>query len=169
MVVALALAACGARGTLEAESGAVAAASTSSGSGGSAGSGGSTPAEPGRIQPDCAPNDGPAIRLVIDGGASTCFGPESTGLYVYIYGADLVNLQAGATLTIGDGVSNAETSASRIVGPTQQVVATGGTVSFSAFAKGASAAGSYHVTFTDGSTLAGSFAAVWCSGVPGCG
>jgi hypothetical protein len=161
---------CGARNSLEAASGSATASSTSSssstpGSSSGGGAGGSTP-DSARIQNDCSPNDGPAILIIVD-GSPACPSTIGSGVTIYVFDSDLVTLQAGTTLTVGSA-PNAMTQAGRVANG-QPMTAISGTVTVSAFEKQQSAAGTYDLAFSDGSTAHGAFTAVWCPGTPTCG
>jgi hypothetical protein len=153
LAFSLALPACGSRGTLE----------VATGSGGSATT--STTATTGYLQAECAPNDGPALALILDDGAA-CL-PALSGFSFLISGADLTGLHPGSTLTVAPG-ANATTQGGRITGG-QPVPMTGGTLTFTTLVESESASGSYDVTFTDGQSAAGTFTATWCNGLPMCG
>jgi hypothetical protein len=116
---------------------------------------------------DCGPTDAPGIGLEID-DTSICSVPQVSGVYVFVTG-DLANVQLGVPLSVS-GDSNAPVQANHIVsigGPAP--AGTGGTITFTAFVKSESAAGSYDVAFSDGSTEQGDFSAVFCSGLATCG
>jgi hypothetical protein len=168
MVAILALAGCGARGALEAGHGA------GGGGTGDGGFGGGSPVELGRIQSGCAPADGPAIVMSID-GTYGCTNPPLPydGVQFLIWGPDLGALEAGTqqTLMIGSGV-NSPTQGTHIVmvgSSSSDIPAVSGSLTFTTFVSGQSATGSYEVSFQDGTTGKGAFSALWCPGQTPCG
>jgi hypothetical protein len=175
----MALLGCGARNELLVESDAAA-----GGAGGGRADAGSTSASTGggasaslaHLQASCAPNDGAAILLSVDG--TTSCAPSTTpigALQFLVWGSDLMGLRPslgpGSTLTIGDGVS-ALAQGYRMVevgSSAMPTPMTSGTLVFTIYLAAESATGSYDVTFSDGSTAQGSFDAVSCPQGATCG
>jgi hypothetical protein len=90
-----ALLGCGARNELLVDSGTT--------SGGTSTGHGSSPSLA-HFQASCAPNDGPAILLILDGTTSCAPSPTPIGtLQFLVWGADLTSVGPGSTLTISGG------------------------------------------------------------------
>jgi hypothetical protein len=158
-VLALALWGCGAHSALQ----------TASGGTGSGGSATTFPSFTGRFSESCAPTDGPAFGIDLDGSSSCELSTLPTGgVQFLVWGSDLDSLETGAaTLTVGGDV-NAFTQGYRVLsGSVTQV--TGGTLTISTYTAGQSATGSYDVTLADGSAAQGTFHVVWCPGGGQCG
>jgi len=177
MILALLLAGCGARGALvigggEAGSTGAGGSSGAGGSPGTGGAGGGGPAPNGWIGATCAPADGPAIALHVDGHGTCTPSPTLlSGVWFYLWGPDLTGLQSGAVFTISPD-TNAPGQGVRVVVMGTQSVATtvvGGTVTFTSVVQNASATGTFDVTLMDGTAAQGSFDAVWCPGGATCG
>jgi hypothetical protein len=171
--LALALIGCGARDALLVEGTSstrtTTTGTTSTGAGASTSSGGG--AALGHFQASCAPNDGPAILLSVDG--TTSCAPSATpvgALQFLVSGADLATLGSGAVLTLSAD-PKAPTQGWRVVpmGSPYVTPMTGGTLVFTGYLQGQSATGTYAVTFSDGSAAQGSFDAVGCPGGGQCG
>jgi hypothetical protein len=168
-ILSAALWGCGARSEL-----AVGAGGGNTGTDTSAGGssvGGSTA---GFIQPICydctalvscsVADSGPGIVIVV-AGSKRC-GGAGTGVAFVVWGPDLQDLHAGSVLAVMPGV-NAFTQGYRILPAGQaRVSMTGGTLTFATYAAGQGSAGTYAVTFDDGSSAQGSFDAQWCPGDP---
>jgi hypothetical protein len=179
-IALLAVAGCGARDALHATSGSTGAGtggapstSSTSGSGtvtSSTSSSGTVGNMMAHLVPACAPADGVALGLDID-GTSTC--PEPTdqepGIQFLIWGPDLTGLHDGVTLHVSSNV-NGFTTAGRLPAPGQAMIdATSGELVFTIFVPEHGATGTYEIVLADGTTAQGSFEALACPGVPGCG
>jgi hypothetical protein len=153
MVLSLSLVCCGGRVEVN-------------GTAGSGGAGGSA-APSDHAQASCAPNDGPAVAIRMDGQTS-CAPASFAGLEVLIWGADLDALHDGASFMFGSSV-NATTQGYRANLNAQPVPVVSGSITFDTFTSGQSATGSYDVTYMDGTTEQASFNAAWCPGGATCG
>lgn len=123
------------------------------------------------ISRTCGPADGFALNLVlIDGSAAACnAAPDTSYLSFYIHdlgGADLPPI-AGATVVSTPVGSNG--TASRCDASGDCVSTEVWSITFSSYADGAGAAGSYTIHWGDGSTSSGEFNAAWCDGTFVCG
>lgn len=186
-IAILALAGCGARSALDATSGSGGAPGTGSASaaGGASGIGAASGTGPvtgstgtgilgssvAHLLPTCAPADGQAVELDID-GTSTCAGSgeQRPGLQFFIWGPDLAGLHDGVTLDVSGDVVRGYTTAGRLTTPGQMLVpATSGTIVFTTFVPHEGATGTYDITLVDGSTAQGSFRANACPGYSLCG
>jgi hypothetical protein len=123
----------------------------------------------GRLREACAPNDGRAVALAIDGTSVCSVVPTIPALTFLIWGHDLAGLHAGSALLIGPG-PNATTQAVRTLPTSRSVLRViKGSLVFTTFAQKARATGSYDVTYEDHTIEQGRFYAVWCPGAGGCG
>jgi hypothetical protein len=168
----LLFAGCGARDGLHVgsgqggSSGASSTTATSSSSSSSASSG-SPVTHHGFMRNDCAPNDAPGLGFPIY-DAPSCSAAGTTGIYVFVTGVDPAGLMPGVTLNVS-GDLNAPVQAQHVVPGGVPAPATSGTITFTSFVKDESAAGTYNISFTDGTTEQSSFTVVWCPGVATCG
>jgi hypothetical protein len=122
------------------------------------------------LVPACAPADGMALGLDID-GTSTCPGPanQEPGIQFLIWGPDLTGLHDGVTLHVSSDV-NGFTTAGRLPAPYQPVInATSGVLIFTTFSPKQGATGTFDITLADGTTAQGSFEATACPGDAFCG
>jgi hypothetical protein len=150
MTVTLALVGCGARGVLDS--------GTSEG--------GATAPEPAQMGSACGPTDGAAIEIGV--GWTTCTpSPSTPGLVFLISGADLAGLHDGSILTVTPNLSGS-TQGAHFNG-TAAVDLTSGTLEFTTYIPGASATGTYDVTWPGGAG-SGSFEVIAiCPGGGHCG
>jgi hypothetical protein len=147
--LALALAGCGARSSLE------------------VGTDGGGSVQGARMFSLCnAPMGSMSIELKVD-GVETCPPPATTfpGVLFFIWGQDLTTLQAGSVLAVG-----ADTNAPLhgfIVQPDPltngPVPLVGGSLVFATFVPQQSATGTFDVTAMDGTMEQSGFEAVWCT------
>jgi hypothetical protein len=175
LLVAMLLAACGARdhlgvasnGPAGSSGGAPTNGSTSSSTSGGSGTGGSVGLQHhlAHVRADCAPTDAPGLGFHID-DTTSCTANANPGIYVFVVGDAP---QPGVPLSISSD-PNGAVQAQRI-GPGGGATATGtgGTITFTTFVKGTSAAGSYDITFADSTTEQGDFTASFCPGIATCG
>jgi hypothetical protein len=112
------------------------------------------------IARDCAPNDGPAVRITIAESVGLSCRPdgltESLEIYVWVH-----PITAPQTVTFSSEERNGgATSCPGGLGPCS--VATSGIIELDAFVDGVGAAGHYELRFGDGGTVTGAFDASWC-------
>lgn len=114
------------------------------------------------LEPDCAPNDGPAIRLVVpaDPTNATCDFDVSTADHTYVYLFSNLPIEAPETFDLATGASAAVCGP--LVDPTSCEDATGGSITFDTYEQGTSGTGSYELILPSG-TETGSFNAIWCA------
>lgn len=119
------------------------------------------------VMDECGPADGQALRVILfDGAVPECSAdPDRRSLSLYLYGA-IFPITAGATIT-SSSASGATASAALCPGGTPPCQTSSDlTVTFDTFVDAASASGSYTITWADGSSDAGTFAAEWCTSGP---
>jgi hypothetical protein len=163
------LTACGARDDLGVASngpagssgGAPTSGSTSSGAGGTGGSVG-LQQHLAHVRADCAPTDAPGFGVHID-DTTSCSATTNASIYVFVEGN---TVQVGVPLSISSD-PNAPVQAQRL-GAGGGATGTGGTITFTTFVKGTSAAGTYDITFSDATTAQGDFKASFCPGIATC-
>ncbi len=123
------------------------------------------------VTPDCAPDDGPAIRLLMwEVPVPECSADPSHGsLELYIFGGtdSVFPITAPVTITssgAGGGLGNG--SATECPGGTPPCrTSSDWSVTVETYEENAGASGTYTVTFA-GETVSGRFDASWCSFAP---
>lgn len=167
-----ALTACGARNDLAGADGSTGTGGTTGTSGTGGGGGGALPQELAQLSNTCAPNDGPAIGLMVDGLAGCPLVPQPVaGFEFTVWAPATAKLHAGGVVTLG-GDFKSGASALRwnvINGAVSNTPVTDGSLFIDTFVMGASATGTFNMILSDGSTAQGGFSAVWCQNTVGCG
>jgi hypothetical protein len=172
-LVAMPLAACGARDGLGVASNGPAGSSgrvqtggsTSSSAASSTSSSGGLLHHLAWMRADCGPADGVGVGFHID-DTTGCDAGTNAGIYVFVGGM----IQTAVPLSVSSD-PNAPVQAQRIMagaGPSA-AVGVSGTITFTTFVMGASATGSYDITFSDATTEQGDFTASFCPGIATCG
>jgi hypothetical protein len=110
------------------------------------------------IAPECAPDDGPALRVTLIGDVdANCRVTDGPSLEVTVFFGDIT---APATIDFSESQQLGFGSSCPGGAPPCQFTSTG-QVEFDAFTTGASASGSFVLEFGDG-TRSGAFEATWC-------
>lgn len=124
------------------------------------------------ISPECAPDDGAALRLTVwEGAVPECSAdPARRSLSFYFFeGTDtffpIVAPETITSRTTSGGFGNG--SATACPGGTPPCrVSQDWSLTFESFEDGVGASGSYSITFADGTMESGRFDASWCSFAP---
>jgi hypothetical protein len=118
------------------------------------------------VMDTCGPADGPALQVILfDAAVPECSADtDRRSLSFYVYGARFP-ITAGTTVTSSS--ASATGGASFCLGGASPCQTSSDfTITFDTFVDGASASGSYSISWTDGSTDAGTFGAEWCMSGP---
>lgn len=124
------------------------------------------------ISPDCAPDDGGALRLQLwDAPVPECSADtarRSLSFYIFQGSSLFFPIEAGETITssaASGGFGNG--SATECPGGTPPCrVSMDWSITFDTFQEDVGASGSYSITFAGGETATGRFDASWCSPGP---
>jgi hypothetical protein len=120
----------------------------------------------GTMRPDCAPDDGPAVRFDF---APTAFACDDVNAAATV----TVSVWSGSPLTPGtyriSGVGTGSAQAVRCVPGAACEAATGGALELERYDVATSAAGTYELTFPSGLTVRGGFRTTWCDQSVLCG
>jgi hypothetical protein len=123
-------------------------------------------------RPSCGPADGPAFQLdLFESSVAACTVDDTRrtlGFYVHDLAGATVPPTAGTVIT--STPASASGTANRCPGGTPPCESSETwTLTFDTFVDGASASGSYVVTWSDGTMSSGQFDAGWCGDRPICG
>lgn len=124
------------------------------------------------LSPECAPDDGPALRLTLfDVAVPECSADTSArSLSFYLFSGtdDIFPITAPVTITsssAGGGLGNG--SATECPGGSPPCRSSQDwSLTFETFTQDVGATGTYAITFADGSSASGRFDASWCSFAP---
>lgn len=124
------------------------------------------------VSPECAPDDGAALRITLwEAAVPECSADparRSLSFYLFEGSSTFFPIEPPETITsssAGGGFGNG--SATECPGGTPPCrVSQDWSLTFESFLPDAGASGTYSVTFADGETIRGRFDASWCSPAP---
>jgi len=119
----------------------------------------------GTMRPDCAPNDGPAVRFDFAPEAFACGDFAKATLTVSVWSGS--PLSAGAYRIGAFGVGRAQAVRCDEVGSCE--AATGGALVVERYDEATGAGGTYELSFPSGLTVRGGFSTSWCDTGALCG
>jgi hypothetical protein len=117
-----------------------------------------------QVQRACAPGNGPAYALVIDGIACPAYGGYTA--WIELYNEDKFPITAGTSFNFEQAGMGIGTYCGGMF-PDSCAEATAGTVRFDSFEEGASATGHWSLD-VEGGTVEGDFVAEWCDDADAC-